>query len=335
MDLSRRQLALGITNCRRAVQVVERIVEAERSNIPMAFIAEDIGCADAFQMAAVSAIQTTTIRLAIGVTNPYSRSPMSLAMSIATLDELSHGRAVLGLGSSSPEVISGQLGIAYHKPVAFMREAIDVVRALLAGRPLGPAVTFEGRYFRLSEAGLGIQHSARIPLYLAAMGPLMLTLAGSRADGVLLNVGTTPAYIGWARDRIIRGAESANRSMQDIGIAVWVPVYIGDDLESSLARARRWAASMLSIPRQGELILEHAGLPAACLPRIRAYYGAYPHRGDLERAAREVPDEIVWTLAVIGKPDDVCRRLVTYIEAGADTLIVAATALFQLTPLLE
>jgi 5,10-methylenetetrahydromethanopterin reductase len=320
-------LALGISNCRAAEDAMRAVVEAERQGVKTAFISEDIGCRDAFQLAAAAAERTQDIRLAIGVANPYTRSPVALAMSAATLDELSQGRAILGLGSSSPEIIQDQLGIPYGRRITVMREAVQIIRTLLNG----DEISVDGEHFHLSAYHLELGRTPRsIPIYLAAMGPLMLQLAGRIADGVILNTGSTPAHIAWATEQIQHGAASADRQRNQVTIAVWVAAYIGSDVAVLFERARRWAAAALSIRGQGELLLEKAGLPLNFLPRIRAHYQAYPHRGDLERAALEVPDEVVSTLAVVGQPDEAQARLGTYLAAGANILILGPTPLRRL-----
>ena len=116
MTVSRpERFGLGISNCRRARGVVSAVQEAEQYGAEIAFIAEDVNCRDAFELGALSATATDHIRIATGVVNPYTRNPTSLAMAVATLDEISEGRAVLGLGTSSPSLIEEQMGIPVGK----------------------------------------------------------------------------------------------------------------------------------------------------------------------------------------------------------------------------
>src|SRR5438105_13149539 len=103
------RIALGITNCRSAREVVEGIAQAEGLGAETAFVAEDIYCRDAFQLLALASQQSERIRLSTGVVNPYTRNPASLAMAIATLDEISGGRAQLAMGSSTPTLIAGPM----------------------------------------------------------------------------------------------------------------------------------------------------------------------------------------------------------------------------------
>jgi 5,10-methylenetetrahydromethanopterin reductase len=318
------RFGLGITNCRAAGEVVDAIREAEGLGAEIAFVAEDLGCRDAFELCAAAATSTSRINVATGVVNPYTRSPMALAMAIATLDDLSGGRAVLGIGSSSPEQIQAQLGIAHGSRVRDMRECVQIVRGLLAGE----TVTYSGRRFSYASSRLEFDAKrARIPIFLAAMGPSMLRLTGATADGVLLNVGASTQYVRWAVGHIRSGASEAGRDPAEITVAAWLTAYIDDDPESAMPRARQWLAGMLSIPQQGELLLEHAGIDSSILGPIRALVGAYPHSGDRASAASQVPREAVERMVLIGNVREVSDRVREYRDAGVQLPVMAIGAL--------
>jgi 5,10-methylenetetrahydromethanopterin reductase len=318
------RFALGITNCRSAEKVVAGINEAETLGAEIAFVAEDIGCRDAFELLAATATKTSRIRLATGVVNPYTRSPMALAMAIATLDDVSGGRAVLGIGSSSPEQIEVQLGIARRSTVSDMRESLEIVRRLLAGE----TVTYSGHRFSYADSRLEFATArARTPIFLAAMGPKMLRLAGAIADGVLLNVGASTQYVHWAVEHIRSGASEADRDLTEITVAAWLTAYIADDVESVMPRARQWLASTLSIRAQGELLLEHAEIDASILGPIRALVGAYPHSGDRAAAAQHVPREAIERMALVGNVRHVSDRVKEYRDAGVQLPVMAIGAL--------
>ena len=296
------RIALGISNCRSAQDVVAGVVEAETLGAETAFVAEDVNCRDAFQLCARCAGETGRIRLSTGVVNPYTRNPTSLAMAVATLDEFSGGRAQLGLGTSSPSLITDQMGIDHGKPTTVMQETTAIVRGLLAGEH----VTLHGERFVYQDASLEVRPiQPRVPIFFAAMGPQMLRLAGAIADGVLLNVGASIEYVRWAVGQVYAGAEAAGRARSDLTIAAWLTVYLTDEYDVGLSKARAWLATMLSIPRQGELLLEKSGLDTSILSAIRANVNAYPHRGDRHAAAEFVPPEVADRLTLIG--DEVSR----------------------------
>lgn len=315
---------LGISNCRKVRDVVESVRVAEELGAEIAFVAEDINCRDAFELCALGAAQTERIRVATGVVNPYTRNPTSLAMAIATLDEVSAGRATLGLGTSSPSLIETQMGIPVDRPVRVMREATEIVRRLLAGE----TVSHRGERFVYTDARLDVRPmQAAVPIFFAAMGPLTLRLAGRIADGVLLNVGASTEYVRWAVDRVQEGARLAERRPQDVTIAAWLTAYVTEDLESGLQRARRWLATVLSIPRQGEILLEQSGLDLSILAAIRAEVGAYPHQGDAAAAAAHVPPEVAERLTLVGPPDRIRERVDEYRAAGVDVPVFGLSTL--------
>jgi 5,10-methylenetetrahydromethanopterin reductase len=324
----RGRIALGISNCRPAKDVVAGVVEAEALGAEVAFVSEDVNCRDAFQLCALSAGETRRIRLSTGVVNPYTRNPTSLAMAVATLDELSSGRAQLGLGTSSPSLIHDQMGIDSGNPAVVMSETTEIVRGLLGGE----TVTFHGERYDYNGAMLEVRPvKARVPIVFAAMGPRMLRLAGAVADGVLLNVGASTDYVRWAVDQVYAGADDAGRDHSDLTIAAWLSVYLTEIYDEGLSKARAWLATMLSIPRQGELLLEKSGLDTSILTEIRAHVNAYPHGGDRQAAAQFVPVDVAEQLTLIGDEARVRERLAHYRAAGVQLPVVGINALRRLT----
>lgn len=324
MVTERPRIALGVSNCRPAGDVIAAVNEAEYLGADTAFIAEDVNCRDAFQLAALSARDTSAIRLSTGVINPFTRNPTSIAMALATLDEVSGGRAQLGLGSSSPALISGQMGIEHRNPVAALREAGSIIRGLLAGE----TVTYDGDRFRYSNAVLEARPvQSRLPIFFAAMGPQMLRLAGEVADGVLLNVAASIEYVRWAVSEVHGAAIASGRSPGDVIIAAWLSVYLTDRHDDGLRQASEWLATMLSIPRQGELLLRPSGFDTSILAPIRAVVSAYPHGGDRSAAGRLVPADVAERLTLIGTASEVRERIDEYRAAGVQLPVVGISSL--------
>jgi 5,10-methylenetetrahydromethanopterin reductase len=318
------RIGLGISNCRKAQDVINGVKRAEELGAEIAFVAEDVNCRDAFELCALASAATERIKISPGVVNPYTRNPTSLAMAVATLDEASGGRAMLGLGTSSPSLIEEQMGIPVGNGVGVMREATEIIRRLL----IGDSVTYEGKHFRYRNAALAFPPvQRRIPIFFAAMGPLMLRLAGRLADGVLLNVGASTDYVRWAVGEIRAGAASVGRSPDEITVAAWLTVYVTDDYASGLQSAREWLATMLSIPRQGELLLGKAGFDLSILERIRSHVGGYPHTGDREVASEYVPEEVAEKLTLIGNIGRVSERLGEYRDSGVGLPVLGLSAL--------
>jgi 5,10-methylenetetrahydromethanopterin reductase len=158
----------------------------------------------------------------------------------------------------------------------------------------------------------------------------MLRLAGRLADGVLLNVGASTGYVRWGVEEIRAGAASVGRSPDEITVAAWLTAYVTDDYASGLKRARKWLATMLSMPRQGELLLGKSGFDLSILNGIREDVEAYPHSGDREAASQHVPEEVAEQLTLIGNKRRVLERLREYKEAGVELPVLGLSALLAL-----
>ena len=176
---------------------------AERCGYESLWVTERYFHEETFSMLGFLAAATHDIKLGVGVVNPFTRNPALTAMSAATLDRISGGRFLLGLGRSDSWVVQYRMGIPYRDPRASLKETVETVRALLSGSP----VTSEGGQFNLANVGLAtLPVQDRLPIYLAAIGPRALRLAGAVADGVLLNAYTPTTYISYAVDEVRRAA---------------------------------------------------------------------------------------------------------------------------------
>jgi 5,10-methylenetetrahydromethanopterin reductase len=276
-------------------------------------LAEELGCAflwatddrlqkDVFSVLAAIATQTRRLRLGPGVTNPYSRHPALIAAGVATLDELSAGRAVLGIGAGGTN--HGALGIRRDAPAVALREAIGLIRGLLAGHE----VTINGRIVHATKARLDFAPiRAGVPIYIGSRGPRVLELAGELADGVI--VGNVATSEGWryAMDRIASGAERAGRTLSDLLLTAWVYLAVADKRSDALEAVRPLVATSLvtSRPILHELGIE---LPIRFAEAMEGM-GWSLEADAVERAGRLVPDETLARFAVAGTPADCGARL--------------------------
>ena len=180
------------------------------------------------------AAATRSIELGVGVVNPFTRNPALLAMAAATLDRISGGRSILGLGRSDRPVIEGRMGIPYDGSLSALEEAVVLIRRLLSG----DRVTASRGRFPLDGVRLAISPTRdRVPIYLAGIGPRALRLAGAVADGVLLNAYTPTGYVRYAVDEVRRAAQRAGRDPQSVEIAGMLVVRMTDDPRRSAAGA--------------------------------------------------------------------------------------------------
>ena len=189
---------------------------------------------ETFSLLGFLAAATERIELGVGVVNPYTRHPGLTAMAAATVDRLSAGRVLLGLGRSDPGVIEGTLGMPYEDPRETLSEAVDVIRRLLARETVDQP---DGR-FALRDASLAVRPLRPTPIYLAAIGPRALRLAGAVADGVLLNAYVPAAYIPRAVTEVRAGAEEAGRDPDAVEIACMLVVRLTGDPAPILPKLR-------------------------------------------------------------------------------------------------
>jgi 5,10-methylenetetrahydromethanopterin reductase len=257
------------------------------------------------------AASTTTLRLGVGVVNPYTRHPALTAMAAATLDRISGGRMLLGLGRSERDVIEARLGIPYGHGRDTVEAAVDLIRRLLAGE----SVAEGGGRFRLNGAKLAIRPARdTVPIYLAAIGPKALRLAGRIADGVLLNAYVSPAYVRWAVGVLHEAARAAGRDPAAIDVACMLVVRLTDDPGALMPASRERLVRLLAEPHVGEILLETSGFDPAIAARIRAAVAA----GERPRAVALVDDAMVASCYLLGSAARCRERIAAYRAAGVD-----------------
>ncbi len=313
-------LRVGISAMPFSADGVEFVQHAERLGADSVWVPE-FWAADALTPLAYLAASTSTIRLATGIAQLGARTPAMLAMSALSLQALSHGRFVLGLGTSGPQVMEGWHGVRFDKPVRRTRETIEIVRAISAGERLA----YDGEIYALplpGGEGRSIRSQmppANIPIYLASLGPANLRLTGEVADGWIGNSffpETADVFI----DPIREGAEATGRSLADIELCVSVGVEFTDDVEAAGRRhADGYAFTFGAMGSANQNFYNNAfarqgwGDDVAEVQRLWL-------AGDREAAAKRVPIEIGLGTNLIGTDDLIRQRLRLYRDAGITTL---------------
>jgi alkanesulfonate monooxygenase SsuD/methylene tetrahydromethanopterin reductase-like flavin-dependent oxidoreductase (luciferase family) len=259
---------------------------------------------DAFSQLVAHALATSRIGLATGIVTIYPRSAPVLAMTAATLDQVSNGRAILGLGIGHRELLEAGHGVAFDRPVGRMREYVTGIRAIL-GRDATP-----GKSFRLDFAPV----RASLPIWVAALGPQMCALAGEVADGVLLNW-ATPGAVEEAVAHVRRGAEQGGRKPEAVDIACYVRVAVGEPAAVRHALALETARYVsLDFYRR---MFDRSGFAEDTAAVMRAW-----PRG-VDAAAAEVTDRMVEAVTVFGPPEACRARLEAYRALGIALPVIA------------
>jgi len=307
---------------------LEIVQEAERLGYDSVWTAEAYG-SDAATILGWLAGQTSTIKLGSAIFQMPARSAAMTAMTAATIDQLSDGRMLLGIGSSGPQVSEGWHGVRFARQLQRTREYVEVVRMALRrervdfhGQTLElPLADGPGKALKLTIAP--VQES--IPVYLAAIGPKNTALAGEIADGWIPTL-FSPEHVSEFRPLLEEGAARSGRSLEGFAMAPTVNVYIGDDVVAARDLMRPFLA--LYIGGMGS--------------REQNFYNALVHRYGFEDAAREVqdlyldgrreeaagalPDELIDMVTLAGPSDHVRERLQVFREAGVHTLGVTPMA---------
>jgi 5,10-methylenetetrahydromethanopterin reductase len=254
---------------------------------------------------------TVSPRLDVGtaVTNPLTRHPAITAAAAATVDEISGGRMILGIGAGDRPLLA--LGM---KPASVdtLRASIEAIRALWSGEH----VNVDDAAFTLRDAHLRFPARADIPIYISASGPRTLELAGEIADGVILLVGLFPEALAWAVDHVDRGASKAGRDGPHMAVFAYGAIDV--DEERALESARSIAAWF---PQTAPVICELAGLPAQLIDEVKARYAGGEFQ-EAAAAARLLPDDFVRRVALAGNADRARERIQAVVDAGADSVNV-------------
>ena len=304
------------------------VQEAERLGYYSVWSAEAYG-SDAATVLGWLAAQTTKIRLGSAIFQMPGRSPAMTAMTAATLDQLSGGRMLLGIGSSGPQVAEGWHGQRFAHQLQRTREYVAVVRQALARE----RVEFQGETLELPLPDgpgkpLKLMISPvqdRIPVYLAAIGPKNTALAGEIADGWIPTF-FSPEYVSDFRKLLKEGAAVSGRSLEGFDIAPTVNVYVSDDRE--LARNLMRPVLALYIGGMGSRkqnfynrLVQRYGFEAEAA-HIQDLYLS----GQKEEAGVAIPDELIDMVSLCGPRDVVRDRLAAFRDAGVGTLMVTPMA---------
>src|SRR3954454_13594266 len=302
------------------------VQEAERLGYDSVWTAEAYG-SDAATILAWLAGQTTTIKLGSGIFQMPGRSAAMTAMTAATIDQLSDGRMLLGIGSSGAQVSEGWHGVRFGRQIQRTREYIEVLRMALARERVEyhgetvelPLPDGPGKALKLTISPV----QENIPIYLAAIGPKNTALAGEIADGWIPTL-LDPGHLSSLREHLEEGAARAGRSLNgDFDIAPSVQVFVHDDVDAARDALRPFIA--LYVGGMGS--------------RKQNFYNQLVQRYGFEDAAREVQDlyldgkkdeaaaalpaELIDRVAIVGPKDVARERIAAYRDAGVGTLGVS------------
>jgi len=294
---------------RTAEEIVKSAIIAEEEGFYSVFVPEHYYDREATSIIGAIAYTTKKIKIGTGVINPFTRYPSLIAMSIATIDELSRGRAILGLGSGGVigslqhGIPSEIVGFEYSHPLEHLKEIIEVMRKLLNGEN----VTYNGKFYKLNNVKLNLSTvQQKIPIYLGQQGLKMMKLAAQLCDGVIITLCATIPYIKNVRNII----ESHKSEAKTFDYAARIVVSFDEDKNKAIRRAKPLVARVLIHPGAKPLI-ESSDLKIDMGKLINAI------KADNMNTINEIiSDDIVQETTASGNLTDIRARMDEYISAG-------------------
>lgn len=287
-------------------KIAELVKLAEDVGFEYAWITDHYNNKNVYEALALIADATETIKLGPGVTNPYVRSPAITAAAIATLDEISEGRATLGIGPGDKATFDA-LGIEWTKPVSTIKDAVATFRTLLAGEKTAGGAQLGGTK--------AVQE--KIPIYQGAQGPKMLETAGEIADGVLINA-SNPLDYEAAIPLIKKGAEAAGKSLTDVDVGAYTATSIATDADKA-KNAAKIVVAFIAAGSPPPVFKRH-GLPED----TGAKFGAFLGKGDFGGAIGAVDDALLEAFSVCGTPESFIPKIKALETGGVTQYVVGS-----------
>jgi F420-dependent oxidoreductase-like protein len=325
-------LQLGYWGAQPPQGVGEMVAEAERCGFDAVFTAEAWG-SDAFTPLAWWGKDTERLKLGTSIVQMSGRTPTSIAMHALTLDHLSNGRVILGMGVSGPQVVEGWYGQPFAKPLARTREVVDIIRRVLARE--GP-VTNDGPHYPLPYTGEGsvglgkplkpIVHPLRadVPIWLGAEGPKNVAQTAEIADGwlpIFYSPAAADMYRPWLEEGFAR--QGARRTPETFEIAATCHLEVTDDKQGVIDGLKPFASLYMGGMGAKEAnfhkqVFERMGY-AEVADRVQELY----LEGRKDEATALIPDELVDDIHIVGDATEVRDRVQQWEEAGVTTLLLS------------
>ncbi len=294
-------------------ELIEFVKFAEELGYESVWVPEMWG-RDVFTILTMLALHTEKIKLGIGIATVFSRTPALIAQTAASLDEISGGRVILGLGTSGPIVIENWHGLKFETPLQRTREYIDIIRLILSGKH----INYEGEIFKLK--GFRLQFKPlrdRIPIYVAALGPKNVMLTGELADGWIPFL-VPMAHFQDSVQNLKAGARISGRNLNEITIAPYIPACVSDDVKGAEEILRGYIAYYVGgMGTFYNNLIRRYGFST----EARLIVDAWKKR-DRVLAARNVTDSMLSAMSITGIAQQAKEKLDKYRQQGVDLPIL-------------
>ena len=287
-------------------------IVAENRGFSNLWVTDHYGNRNVYVSLAAAAMYTNKITFGTGVTNPWMVNPVITAQSIATLNELAPGRVVLGMGAGDKTTLEA-VGVKMDKPMAAVKEAIEIFRKLIAGEN----VKYEGEIFKTAGAKFNLKIKNKIPVYVGAQGPKMLEMAGKIGDGILINA-SHPSDIGYAIKMASEGMKQANKQSSDVDIAAYTSFSVNDEPKKAVKAALPVVAFIVA--GSAPPVLEKHGINPSKADEIRGALKV----GDFPKALGAVTPEMINAFSICGTPDTCIQKIAELKKIGISQFVVGS-----------
>ncbi len=287
---------------------------AEKKGFEAVWHAESRLARDAITPLAAMAAVTKKIKLGSGVINNWTRNVALTATTFLSLDELSNGRCLLGIGAWW-DPLAWKVGVERKKPLKAMREYVTVLQKLFRMEN----VTFEGEFVKVRDIRLDVVHGdpytpRKIPIYIGATGWEMVELTGEIADGLLLHYLVSPEYNRKALEHLREGANRAKRNFGEIDRPQLIACSLDQDADRALDSVRPLVAQYLG---QQPHIAKASGVKESLIEEVKTDLGGWPAKpGGLEKATRLIDDKLVRLITASGTAEDCMKKVEEYKQTG-------------------
>jgi len=313
------KLSIASLGAEPGARFIEQVKLAERLGFHAFFHNDKKWARDPFARLGAATQVTQRIGLGTSVVDPYTRHPAVTAQACATLAEMAGGRLRVVMGSGSHfETLPG---FGSPRPVAALREAARLMRALWAG----DKITLDGQVIKFHDGALDWKPSEVPPLYIASRGPQILKLAGEIAEGILIGSFATPSGIEYARQHIGKGLAAAGREWRDIRMCSWIYLSLLDREDEAVPEGIRRGVSFAFWSSRKVLSAMADALAPDMTDEFRTFIREAPHEWSAEIMAqlrRLIPRGIIDSLAVVGTAPQIVARMRKLEAAGIEEVII-------------
>jgi len=256
------------------------------------------------------AYNTNRILIGSAVTNPYVCNPVWTSTALFTIDEISGGRAVFGIGAGDKMTLNA-IGIKWEKPLTAVRESVEIFKQLNETKKC----TYHGTFFDIPNARIKKKPSHAVPVYIGAQGPKMLKMSAMLADGVLVNA-SHPRDFGPAVDALKEGVKEAGRKISDIDVAAYTSFSIHKKRDKAIKKARIVAGAIAA--GSPDFVLKRHGIEKDTAQDIVAMVSNQDFKAMKEGG---VPDHVVEAFSIAGTPEDCVEKIEALGKVGVTQIV--------------